>query len=273
MSTSNFRQLQPPSRPSIWHHKSLTSAPTLGHRRGQMGLLDVSGPVPVIGPRFTAMALLLARNWAVKDLADALQTACDGHYSPTRDRERGQITWDFHLSEEYPRGQYNAMMAAADVMTEGAWWRLSNMPSSERFDEPTVCDVDFPTVALTRAEWDGKAQQLHLAMDGMNGSVNGRPTTMRVTGLGDLSRWTARGSDGLQVEVTRKGLRPSVAHLSRPAESGCRTKVGECDSLDAARRRHRRTADDVPERLGVGERHWVPLNDAYGAARSTVWGY
>jgi Linalool dehydratase/isomerase len=173
--------------------------------RAQMGLLDVTGPVPVIGPRFTAMALLLARNWAVTDLADALQAACDENYPPTWDRERCEVTWDFDLSEDYPRGQYNAMMAAAEVMTEGAWWRLSNIPSSDRFDEPTVCDVDFPTVSLTRAEWDGRAQELHLAMHAINGSMHGRPTTMRVTGLGDPSRWTARTSDGPQVEVTTKG--------------------------------------------------------------------
>jgi hypothetical protein len=151
------------------------------------------------------MALLLARNWAVTDLADALQAASEEHYPPTWDRERGEITWDFHLSEDYPRGQYNAMMAAAEVMTERAWWRLSNIPSSDRFDEPTVCDVDFPTVALTRAEWDDSAQELHLAMHAINDSMHGRPTTMRVTGLGDPSRWTERTSDGPQVEVTTKG--------------------------------------------------------------------
>ena len=100
---------------------------------------------------------MLARNWAVTDLADALQAACDEHYPPTWDHERGEITWDFGLGEPHPRGQYNATMAAADAMTEGAWWRLGNVPSTDRFDEPTVCDVDFPTVALTRAEWDRDA--------------------------------------------------------------------------------------------------------------------
>ena len=63
--------------------------------RAEIGMLEVTGPVPVIGPRFTAMALLLARNWAVNDLADALQAACDEHYPPTWNRERGEVTWDF----------------------------------------------------------------------------------------------------------------------------------------------------------------------------------
>ena len=169
--------------------------------RVQMGMLEVNGPVPVIGPRFTAMALLLARNWAVNDLADALQTACDEHYPPTWDRDRGEVTWDFDLGEQHPRGQYNAMMAAAEVMTEGAWWRLGNVSSADRFGEPTVCDVDFPTVALTRAEWERDTQQLLLALQPMNDAVVGQPTSMRVTGLDDPGRWRAVSREGAPAEV------------------------------------------------------------------------
>ena len=173
--------------------------------RSQIGILEVNGPVPVIGPRFSAMALLLARNWGVTDLADALQIACDEHYPPTWNAERGEITWDFDLGEAHPRGQYNAMMAAAEVMTEGAWWRLSNVASTARFDQPTVSGVDFPTVALTRAEWDDGTQQLHLSLHPMNASVQGRPTTLRVTGLVDSSRWMVRSIDGPPVTAVGDG--------------------------------------------------------------------
>jgi hypothetical protein len=173
--------------------------------RVQMGMIEVDGPVPVIGPRFTAMALLLARNWAVTDLADALVTACAEHYPPTWDHERGEVTWDFDLGEDYPRGQYNAMMAAAEVMTEGAWWRLANVSSADRFDEPTVVDVDFPTVALTRAEWDRQTQQLQLALHPMNDSVVGQPTSMRVTGLADPTRWHVTSPDNAPAEAEPEG--------------------------------------------------------------------
>jgi hypothetical protein len=173
--------------------------------RAQMGLLEVDGPVSVIGPRFTAMALLLARNWAVTDLAGALEAACAEHYPPTWDHERGEVTWDFDLGEAHPRGQYNAVMAAAEVMTEGAWWRLANVSSAARFDEPTVCDVDFPTVALARAEWDGDTGQLHLSLRAMNETVVGAPTSMRVTGLGDPGAFTARATDGVPVATEIDG--------------------------------------------------------------------
>jgi Linalool dehydratase/isomerase len=169
--------------------------------RAQMGLLDVTGPVPVIGPRFTALAMMLARNWAVTDLAEALQAACDEHYPPTWDHERGEVTWDFGLNEPYPRGQYNATMAAADAMTEGGWWRLGNISSSVRFDEPTVSGVDFPTVALARAEWDSEARRLQLALDPMNDAVIGQPTSMIVKGLDDPAAFGAFSADGAVVEV------------------------------------------------------------------------
>jgi hypothetical protein len=148
---------------------------------------------------------MLARNWAVTDLADALEAACAEHYPPTWDHERGEMTWDFGLGEPYPRGQYNATMAAADAMTEGAWWRLGNVPSTDRFDEPSVCDVDFPTVALSRAAWDRDTQQLHLSLHPMNDRVAGQPTSMRVTGLDDPARWTVTSPDGPPVGVEVRG--------------------------------------------------------------------
>jgi hypothetical protein len=171
----------------------------------QMGLLDIDGPVAVIGPRMTGWSLFLAREWGVTDLADALQVAADTQYPPTCDTERGEVTWDFELDEEYPRGQYNATMAAAEAMTEGAWWRLANVPSTDRFNQPTVCDVDFPTVALSRAEWDSGARQLHVSTHSVNDAVQGQPTSMRVTGLGDPSRWTARSANGAPVEGEARG--------------------------------------------------------------------
>ena len=169
--------------------------------RAQVGMLDLDGPVAVIGPRMTGWMLFLAREWAVTDLAVALQAATETEYPPTWDAERGELTWDFELDEAHPRGQYNATMAAAEAMTEGAWWRLANDPSIDRFDQPTVCDVDFPTVALTRAEWDPDAQQLHLATHPKNDSVRGLPTSMRVTGLDDPRGWRARSDNGAPVDV------------------------------------------------------------------------
>jgi hypothetical protein len=173
--------------------------------RAQLGMLEVSGPPTMMGPRFTALALILARNWAVNDLTDVLQVSTDDLYPPTWDHERGEMTWDFGLDEPHPRGQYNATMAAADAVTEGAWWRLGNVSTADRFDEPTVCDVDFPAVALTQAEWDCDSRRLLLSLHAMNKRVTGQTTTMRVTGLDDASSFTASSPDGAVVETELDG--------------------------------------------------------------------
>jgi hypothetical protein len=96
-------------------------------------------------------------------------------------------------------------MAAADAMTEGAWWRLGNVSSSARFDEPTVCDVDFPSVALTQAEWDADRRQLYLTLQAMNDAVIGQGTTLRVTGLEDPRAFRATATNAAAQSEVRGG--------------------------------------------------------------------
>ena len=76
----------------------------------------------------------------------------DGRTSTTSPRgiaTRGEFTWGFELDEPHPRGQYNGTMAAAQVATEQARGRGSpTVGPGSRFTDPTVVDVDFPTVAL-----------------------------------------------------------------------------------------------------------------------------
>ena len=92
------------------------------------------------------------------DIASRLATAADATYEPTWDTDRGEFTWGFGLREEHPRGQFNAIMAAAEAMSPGAWTALTtSAPSATSPGE--VVGVDFPTVALRRAEWvDGSLQ-------------------------------------------------------------------------------------------------------------------
>lgn len=158
--------------------------------RRQAGLLEIKGPLLPPGPRGTAMMLLLATEWGIDDLADALSQAADEHYEPTWDAERGEFTWGFGLQEPHPRGQYNAIMAAAQIVTRGAWSRLADHAPGRRFEEPTVTGVDFPTVALSQAWWDTEGSRLVLATVPMNTAVSGRPTTLRIAGLAGLE-WEA----------------------------------------------------------------------------------
>jgi hypothetical protein len=69
-----------------------------------------------------------------------------------------------------------------------------------RFAEPTVVDVDFPTVALSEARWDADRQTLFVTPSPMNDRATTAPTTFRVINLPDPSRWTADLETGDRLE-------------------------------------------------------------------------
>jgi hypothetical protein len=149
------------------------------------------GPATVIGERMTAVGLLLAREWDVADVASRLGEGAEARYEPTWDADRGEFTWGFGLGEDHRRGQYNAIMAAAEAVTPGAWTALANAAAPAVPAE--VTGVDFPTVTMTQATWlDGV---LRLATSPMNDAMIGSPTSWRVTGLADPARWTV-AADG-----------------------------------------------------------------------------
>jgi hypothetical protein len=102
----------------------------------------------------------MAREWGLGDLEDQLVHAVEASFQPTWDRERGEFTWGMNLDEPHPRGQFNAFLAAAEAAGPGRWARLSGEPVPR---VPQVVDVDFPTVALSRAEWIGSSLYLTLS--------------------------------------------------------------------------------------------------------------
>ena len=156
----------------------------------QLGLWEPEGPVSLPGPRASATALWLAREWELDALDTALTRAIDEQYEPSLDASTGEFTWGFELDEEHPRGQYNGTMAAAQIASEGSWWRLANVGPGSRFSDPTVEGVDFPTVALDQAWWDTDREELSIGTVPMNQSVVGRSTTFRVMNLDDPGGWT-----------------------------------------------------------------------------------
>jgi hypothetical protein len=179
------------------------------------------GPPNVIGERNTGVALLLAREWDDAETATRLAAAAEASYEPTYDTRRGEFTWGFGLNEEYPRGQFNAIMAAAEAMTPGAWTALAT-DGPRPISPGEVVGVDFPTVAMRRAEWHN--DELHLMTAPRDDGVVGQPTSWRVTGLDDPTRWKAtaagvpldtRVHNGELVIDTVVGAHPySVSRLS-----------------------------------------------------------
>ncbi len=159
--------------------------------------------VPLSANRGSGSSLLLAREWGLDDLAERLATAIEASYEPTWDTALGEFTWGMGLNEPYPRGQFNAFLAAAEAAAPGLWARVSTAPLDAC---PQIVDVDFPAMAFTRAEWiDGN---LHLRLAPLREDVN-TFTSFRIVGA-EPRQWDVHGLDGVSLDLTTSGLNVRV---------------------------------------------------------------
>jgi hypothetical protein len=187
----------------------------------QLGVWEPTAPLDASNPRMAALNLWLAKEFGLTDLAAAASEGIEAQCQPTWDAARGEFTWGFGLDEPHPRGQFNGTMAAAQVVTEGAWWRLANEGPGNRFHEPTVVGVDFPAVALSEAWWDAERSTLTVTPVGI-GDGRGARTTFRVTNVADPTGWSSPVDDvhlrpvGGDVEVVLP-VRGEAVHLHGPA--------------------------------------------------------
>jgi hypothetical protein len=155
---------------------------------------DAGIPVPLRASRAPASSLVLAKEWGMDALEARLSAAIEASYEPTWDRGTGEFTWGMGLGEPYPRGQFNALLAAADAAGPGRWEAVSGAPLAAC---PQVVDVDVPEVVLTRAEWQHGA--LLLTLDPLRPDPTAW-TEFRIVGVEPRLWWLA-GIDGATMDV------------------------------------------------------------------------
>lgn len=160
-------------------------------------------PVPSLRhPRAAAQALFLAKEWGLTDLAQRVARAIDATFQPSWDDDVGEFTWGCGLEEEHPRGQYNAFLAAAEAVSEGAWQQLATQPPPS--GEGRIEGIDFPAVSCREARWhDGV---LHCVLAAQHKGLIGQPTTFRVRGLSDPDAWHPSGPPGIAVRRDGRDL-------------------------------------------------------------------
>jgi len=162
--------------------------------------LDAASPsVPLNASRMYAAALALSREWEMPDLEERLAEAIEASYEPTWEAASGEFTWGLGLDEPHPRGQYNAFLAAAEANGPQMWERLSAAPLEPC---PQVVGVDFPAVAMTRAEWINDS--LFLSMSPLKPDPSKR-TTFRIVGA-EPRLWDYIGIEGAMLESTASAL-------------------------------------------------------------------
>lgn len=161
---------------------------------------DADPKLPLRPGRGTGSALILAREWGLTDLEQRLADAIEASYEPTWDEASGEFTWGMGLNEEHPRGQFNAFLAAAEAAGPGMWTGLSNSPLESC---PQVVDVEFPEVALSRAEWT-RGGALLLTVEPLVENPS-RYTTFRITGV-EPRQWDLTGINGTTLDVRRDSV-------------------------------------------------------------------
>ena len=163
-------------------------------------------------PREVIYGMIYAREYGDEGLHGRLKAYAEERFEPAWDDATGEFHWGFGLDEPHPRGQFNAIAALAETMTEGAWERLFREPNLRKFIEPTVTGVDFPRVCLSQAVYDVDRRRLIVATDGGAPGAAGEPTSFRVSGVrpGDCDvtadgvasdDWRAVG-DGIEISTT-----------------------------------------------------------------------
>jgi hypothetical protein len=180
---------------------------------GQFGMLTGDGPALAMNERSTGIAWLVAKDWGLDDLAARLQAGCEASYEPTWNGD--EFWWGFGLDEPHPRGQLNAILAAAEATTPGAWTRFANEYTP--YDGPELCGVDLDTIAITQATWS--ENRLLIGIEAASERTTGRTMWLRVRGLEHPSEWTVDGSatvrtDGADIVVEVRA-RPTALTIAR----------------------------------------------------------
>lgn len=85
-----------------------------------------------------------------------------------------------------PRGQVNAMMMLAECASPGAWWRVFNEPKVALASEPTLRDVDYPSIGIRRARNDMTQHVLTIETTAATPSRRGDPTGFTIDQLPSL---------------------------------------------------------------------------------------
>lgn len=158
----------------------------------QFGMHTGDGPTLAMNERSSGIAWLVARDWGLDDLAARLQAGCESRYEPGWHGD--EFWWELGLDEPYPRGQLNAILAAAEATSTGSWTALATEYTP--YSGPELRGVDLDTIAITQASWTG--ERLLIGVAAASGDAKSRPTSFRVRGLDRGASWVVDGDATLR---------------------------------------------------------------------------
>ena len=139
---------------------------------------------PRVEIRASQPGLVMARELGDHTAVARLRAAAEREYDPRFFGDDDEMFgWWFGFNEAYPRGQRSASMMVAEVGMGDAWYRAFEAPHLDKFEAPTVEDVDFPALGIYQAWNDTASGALHVGTYAAAPDRRGLDTTWRVTNL------------------------------------------------------------------------------------------
>jgi len=126
----------------------------------------------------------MARELGDETAIARLSAAAERTYEPRFFGDHGEkFGWWFGLDDGYPRGQMSAVMMFSEIGRGGDWTRVFEAPHMDKFDAPTVEDVDFPSLGIRQAWNDIESGTLYVGTYAGAPARRGSATSWRVTNL------------------------------------------------------------------------------------------
>jgi len=171
------------------------------------GFSDHRFPVVQIGrdPRMLVTGLVMAREMGDVKTEARLREVVENEYQPRWfGAENDRFGYWFGFDEPWPRGQLNATLMMAEVGEPGAWSRVFNEPLIHVHSQPTVRDVDYPSLGISHARNDMSKRVLDVLTTAATPSKRGVRTSFTVDRLPDPAAITVKldGQDHPQWRVT-----------------------------------------------------------------------
>jgi hypothetical protein len=106
----------------------------------------------------TSGALTYAREIGDVERAEALESwmAANGYAS----YDNGEFYFTYGFEESWPRGIPNAWATLGYIGGAGSLRKMYNEPDLEKFNQPTVTNIDYPGVAVNQAFYDAEKDAL-----------------------------------------------------------------------------------------------------------------
>ncbi len=165
--------------------------------------MPVLGPTSV--PRMFTVAMLLAREFGDHTTARRLERKLarfeNGRFfDASGGSDEDEFGYFFKYDEPWPRGQESALKILGELLhDEGDWSRAFSESDADKFEAPTVVDVDYPQIGLSRARNDERTGTLEFETYAATRSAAGVSTRFRITQLPNPDRVSVR-RDGAAYE-------------------------------------------------------------------------